>query len=90
MNVKCSIRTRSCNSGCGIKAINFTHSECVFVARGLQHVMRLGLLPSPLLQKFLISPHKWHDFGNTAFEHKMCVSIFSTTFVQIIFYSEKK
>ena len=44
MYIKSNIGTRSCNSGCGIKAINFRHPECVF-SLGLQHVMRVVMLP---------------------------------------------
>ena len=37
----CNIETRSCNHCCSGKAISITYSECVFVALGIQHAMRL-------------------------------------------------
>jgi hypothetical protein len=33
--------------------------------------------------------HKWYNFREKVIEHKMCVSIFSTTFVWNIFHSKK-
>ena len=43
-------------------------------------------LPLPY---FSILSHKWHNFGEKVTEHKMCVLIFSTTFVRNIFRSKK-
>jgi hypothetical protein len=43
----------------------------------------------PTLHHFPTS-HKWHDFWKVKeIEHKMCVSIFSTTFVWNLFHSKK-
>ena len=50
-----------------------------------QHVMRMRHIvicaPPPVLQIFLTLSHKRPDFRKDVTEHKMCVSIFSTTFV---------
>jgi hypothetical protein len=41
MYVKCNIKARSCNYCCNGKAISIIYSECVFVALGIQHAMRM-------------------------------------------------
>jgi hypothetical protein len=37
-----NIQTRSCNHCCSVKATRLTYSECVSVALGIQHEMRMG------------------------------------------------
>ena len=60
------------------------HNLCVSVALGTQHAMRMRhivmLWPASL---YNILPHflKRHDFREKVTEHKMCVLIFSTSFV---------
>ena len=44
---------------------------------------------NPATQHFSTLSHKRHDFRNKVTEHKMCVLIFSTTFVRNIFHSKK-
>jgi len=41
MYVKGNIAERSCNHNCSEKAIRITYSECVFLALGIQHAMRM-------------------------------------------------
>jgi len=55
-----------------------TYSECVFVALGIQHEIH-RLWPVHLYNIF---PRiNTTIFGGGIIEHKMCVSIFSTSFV---------
>jgi hypothetical protein len=37
-----NIEALSCNHCCSAKAINITYCECVFVALGIQHAMRMS------------------------------------------------
>ena len=41
MYVSRNIEARSCNHCCSGKAINIACAECVFVALGIQHAMRM-------------------------------------------------
>ena len=41
MNVEDSIEARSCSHCCSGKAVGITYSDCVFVALGTQHAMRM-------------------------------------------------
>jgi hypothetical protein len=72
--------------------MGITYSECVFKALIVQHPMRMshinvcGLSSSTIFFHVIIQTN---DFRKNS-EHKMCVLIFSTTFVWNIFYSKKK
>ena len=84
MYVQRNIETRLYNHCCSVKAIIITKSECVFVALVIQHAMRMrhivicGLSGCTV---FSVLSHTRHDFQRKIPEHKMCVLIFSTTFV---------
>jgi hypothetical protein len=56
-----------CNHCCSGKAISFRYSECVFVALGIQHSMRmrhiiLSFVVCVPLQHFSTISHIGHDF----------------------------
>ena len=60
------------------------HFECVSVALVIQHSMGMHLLLSVVclaLQYLSTLSHNGHSFQKNVAEHKMCVLIFSTTFV---------
>jgi len=64
-----------------------THSECMFIALGITHTMRMHRVillsvSCPDLQYFSTLSHKRHEFRKKKnIEHKMCVLISTTTFV---------
>ena len=77
---------RACNHCCSGKAICITYSERVSVALGIHMPLACAILPSatcPALQYFSALSHKRHDFRGKkrVVGRKMCVVIFSTTFV---------
>ena len=85
MYIKCNTEARSRNQCCLGKAISISYLECVFVASGIQHAMRMRhiILPPvacPALQYFSTLSYKRRDFLEKVIEHKMCVLIFSTNF----------
>jgi len=91
---KRSMEARSRNHCCSATAIRITYSECVPVALVMQYAMRMrhNVLPSLAclaVQCVSTVSHKWHDFRKKITEHKMCVLIFSRTFVWTISHSKK-
>ena len=79
MYVQRNIDARSGNHFCCGKSISIIYSECVFVALGKQQAMRMHRI---LLFSVACSALPY-------FEHKICVLIFSTTFVRNISHSKK-
>ena len=70
-----------CYSG---KALSITYCECVFVALGIQHALRMRhivICGLPGFTKLLHIISKTARFKRKVTEHKMSVLIFSTTFV---------
>ena len=84
-----NIEARSCNHCCCGKVISITHSEYVFVARGIQHAMRMrhivicGLSGSTIF--FNINSNM--GWFSKVIEHKTRVLIFSAAFIRNIFHS---
>jgi hypothetical protein len=89
-----NIVARSRKHCCSGKSIRITYSERVSVALVIQHAKRTVriILPSvacPAVPYFSTLSHKRHDFRKTFIQHKMCVLIFSTTFVWNISHSKQ-
>jgi hypothetical protein len=72
--------------------MSITHSEYVFVtlviqqAKRMRHIVICGLPGSTNCPHFLVNGM---NFAKKVTEHKMCVLIFSTTFVRNISHSKK-
>ena len=83
---KRNIEARSHNHCCRKKAPRIKYSEHVSVALDFQHAKRmrciiLSHMACLVLPYFSTLSHKRHDFRKKFIEHKMCVFIFTTTFV---------
>jgi hypothetical protein len=93
--VQRDIEVRSPNQYYRGKAISITYSESVCISFIIQHAKRMRsivlLFVACLAVHFSTLFHKRHDFwqGGGVIEHKMCVLIFSTTFVWKISHSKK-
>ena len=77
MYLEGNIEARSFNNfWIGKAIIIITYSECVFVALGSQHAMRmrciiLSSVACPALHYFSTLPHKRHDFLARVTEHEI-------------------
>ena len=90
---KCNIERCLRNHCCRGKAISITYSDCVSVALGIKHAVRMSriILSSVacLTLPYFFSSPKRYDFREKAIEHKIRVLFFSTTFVRKISHSTK-
>jgi hypothetical protein len=71
--------TRSCNYCCSGKEISITYSDCVFVASGIQHAMRMRLIVICRLPGSTTFFHNISWILEKKIMNKKCVLIFSTT-----------
>jgi len=66
------------------KTISITYFECVLVASIIDHAKHMCHIISSvacLALPYFSTSRKWYSFQERVIEHKMCVLIFSTTFV---------
>jgi len=89
MYVRRNIHARSHNLCCNAKTISISYSVCVFVSLVMRHEKRMRRIILSSVRYFSILSHKRHNFQENVIEHKMCIFIFSTTFVWNFSHSKK-
>jgi len=86
-------KVRSRNHYCRGKAVSITYSECASITLVIQHLKRMCCITLSSVAclaelYFYTLSHKRHDFLGKGIVHKICVLIFSTTFVCNISHSK--
>jgi hypothetical protein len=69
-HARINIEAFSRNHFCHFRAIDITYSECVFVALGIQHAMRMrhiAICGLPVVQHFFTLSHKGYDFREKSY-----------------------
>jgi hypothetical protein len=75
MHVKRNTGARSCNHCCCGKPISITYSECLFLAFGIQHAMRMRHIAMWPVRLCSIFPHHYKIgmiFWGKISEYKLC------------------
>jgi hypothetical protein len=94
VRINVTLRHISCNH-CSCGKISITYSECVSIALVIHHAVRMHSIillsvASLALPYFTTLSHKWHNFlKKKVIKYKMCVLMFSATFVSNISDSKK-
>jgi hypothetical protein len=91
MYVKRNTETHACNNCCSGKTISIIYSECMFVALGIQHAMRMRriIMSSVACPGVLFFPH--YLTNGTICEKKsiQCVFLFSPLFFETFLILKK-
>jgi hypothetical protein len=82
------VRVHACVVGWACASVRERVSLLIQHSTRMHHTV-LSFVASLVQPQFLTLSHKRHDFRKNVSEHKMCVLIFSTTFVYNISNSKK-